>query len=349
MTHQYALENISDERLARIALCYLMPSGNEMTGALLERYGAVQTLRFGLGEGLPGYDQATLRVWRRHFNHYDPTEMALGFDLSQEHSLRVLIPGDADWPSGLNDLDRQAPYALWVRGDNLGLLTRPLSERATLVGRRIASSRNLLAAERLATGLSDEGVTVVALSSRGLERLALASAVERDGGAIAIAPRGLDLQIEHDPILPFEQATGNGVLLSEAPPGRLTMSDTVLGQQRIVAALSAMTTAVEAISKSDALASAVIASRLRRSVGAVPGTDASSVTNLLIHTGIAQAVTDPADILHGLEAFTRKQTFVNAVSEPSKPSAQSATTARPEQFQRRSSPTEIGHGPARRQ
>ena len=48
MARQYALESITDERMARIALSYCMPLGNELTGRLLQDYGAVQTLRYAL-------------------------------------------------------------------------------------------------------------------------------------------------------------------------------------------------------------------------------------------------------------------------------------------------------------
>ncbi|QBE48248.1 DNA-processing protein DprA [Leucobacter triazinivorans] len=347
---KYELKNITDERLARIALCHLMPSGNEMTGALLEGYGAVQTLRFGLGERPPGYDQTTLRVWRHHFAHYDPAELGQGIELAQRHNLRVLIPGDSEWPSGLNDLDRQAPYALWARGGNPEMLTRALPERATFTGWRAASSHSLFNTDRLATGMSQEGVTVVATSLPGIGRMALASTLGQPGGAIATFAKGLDMRNERLPDRFFDRVAANGMLLSETPPGRTASRDTLRGQLRLLAALSAMTTVVETAPRSEVMKVAAIALNLRRVVGAVPGKEGSigaDASNELLSGGLVRDVTTPADILRGLEAFGRKQAFITAVLAGPSTSVQTATTARSDQLQHRSSPAEIARGPSR--
>ena len=345
MADQYALENIDDERLARIALCHLMPTGNELTGTLLQDYGAVQTLRYGLGEGLPGDDQATLHVWRSHFEGYDPTEMARGVELAEEHELRVLIPGDPDWPVGLNDLDRQAPYALWIRGDAPELLTRPLSERATLIGRQGSSFRSLDNAYSLATGLSHSEVVVVANSYPGIGRMALACTLGRPGGAIAVLPKGLDRRDTSGPNPFFNQVEENGVLVSETPPGRPTTRDTHLGQLRLVAALSAMTIVIEAAPWNDVVEAPMIAMQLRRIVGAMPK-EKESIGGSMLKLP-AWEVSAPDDIVRGLEAFARKQAAIDEISRPASASLRAATTALPEQLQRGPGSSQHHTGPSR--
>ena len=72
MAEQYALDRISDERTARIALSYAVPAGHELNGRFLQEYGGLQTVQFALGAEARGADPTTLRVWRSHFDGYDP-------------------------------------------------------------------------------------------------------------------------------------------------------------------------------------------------------------------------------------------------------------------------------------
>ena len=126
MAEQYALDRISDERTARIALSYAVPAGHELNGRFLQGYGGLQTVQFALGAEARGADPTTLRVWRSHFDGYDPQLVARGFELAERHRLEALIPGDPYWPTGMDDLRERAPAALWTRGARPELLNRPL-------------------------------------------------------------------------------------------------------------------------------------------------------------------------------------------------------------------------------
>lgn len=53
--------------------------------------------------------------------------------------LRILIPGDDDWPTALNDLGDRAPTALWMRGAS-SFLTAPLSDRVAITGARATAT-----------------------------------------------------------------------------------------------------------------------------------------------------------------------------------------------------------------
>ena len=66
MARQYALESITDERTARIALSYCMPLGNELTGRLLQDYGAVQSLRCALDGSIGRLDAMFAEEAQQH-------------------------------------------------------------------------------------------------------------------------------------------------------------------------------------------------------------------------------------------------------------------------------------------
>lgn len=134
MAEQYALERITDERTARIALSYMVPLGSEVTGRFLRDYGAVETLRFALDGNPNGLDAAALSYWRGYATGYDPAQVAHGIRLAKEQGLTALIPDDPGWPVALDALGTRAPMLLWVRGTRPELLTRPEHERVSIVG-----------------------------------------------------------------------------------------------------------------------------------------------------------------------------------------------------------------------
>ncbi|QBE48250.1 DNA-processing protein DprA [Leucobacter triazinivorans] len=279
MSERFALARIDDERTARVALSYIIPLGHEITGGLLQAHGAVQTLRFALGEQPRGLDAAALAYWRNYFSAYNPAHVDRSVQFAREQGLTLVTPDDADWPTALDALGSRAPYALWIKGSRPELLTRPLSERVSIIGVRSASGRGMYDADRLAVGLSLQDVTIVSTASPGIARAALSGPQRGPGGAITVLTHALE---DPDAITPngFLASIGeNGLLVSECPPGRAPGRDSLQSQRRIVAALSAVTTVIESGPQGEAVQTARIASALHRQVAVVEG-EPGSIGNL---------------------------------------------------------------------
>jgi DNA processing protein len=77
----------------------------------------------------------------------------------QDSGLRVIVPGDAEWPTQLDDLGDMRPLLLWVRGSADLRLTCVNS--VSIVGSRAASGYGNHVAIELAAALAERGVGVV--------------------------------------------------------------------------------------------------------------------------------------------------------------------------------------------
>lgn len=285
MARQYALESITDERMARIALSYCMPLGNELTGRLLQDYGAAQTLRYALDGSIGRLDATALAYWRGYLSGYNPAHVAHGVQLADEHGLAALIPGDAGWPVALDALGTRAPMLLWVRGTRPELLVRPEHERVSIIGARAASGRGMYDADQLAVGLSLRNISIVATASPGIARAALAGPALGPGGAITVMTHSIEDPDTFTPNGFLRDVAENGLLVSECPPGRTPGRDALHSQQRIIAALSAVTTVIESGPRGEAVQTALIANALHRQVTVIesePGTVGNAGPRMLL-------------------------------------------------------------------
>lgn len=336
MSERFALARIEDERTARVALSYIVPLGHEITGRMLHAHGAVQTLQFALGEQPNGFDKATLAYWRSYFSAYNPAHVERSVQFAREQGLIPVTPEDAEWPASFDVLGSRAPFVLWVKGSRLELLTRPVSERVSIVGARSASGRGMYDADQLAVGLSLQDIAIVSTASPGIARAALAGPQHGPGGAITVLTHALE---DPDAITPngFLASIGeNGLLVSECPPGRAHGRDSLHSQRRIVAALSAVTTVIESGPQGGAVQTALVASALHRQVAVVegePGTVGSLGPKLLLEQYGATPVRNRDDVttllmVKPLATLSQLMPQSNRVSSQS-PTPATAQTSRP--------------------
>ena len=119
---------VQDERTARMVLSMIVEPDDAVTVRLAER-----------DDGVPGLGTVDARVWRAQFERPDAQTHSQRIVEAQRMGIGVLIPGDQDWPSALDDLGDRRPYVLWTRGAT-SFLARPLSEFVTITGARAATS-----------------------------------------------------------------------------------------------------------------------------------------------------------------------------------------------------------------
>jgi DNA processing protein len=208
---------------------------------------------------------------------------------------------DERYPSPLTDLS-DAPALLFGRGDP-ALLSRVADEPpVTIVGARRPSAYGREMAAGIAAGVAAAGVVVVSGMALGVDSCAHEGALRSHGLTIAVLGSGVDVPSPGGSRGLYERILGEGLVLSELPPGAQPRRWTFPARNRIMAALGAFTVVVEARSRSGSLITSSIAEQIGREVGAVPGRVGSPVAegaNALLRDG-AQVIRSGEDVLDSL-------------------------------------------------
>jgi DNA processing protein len=203
------------------------------------------------GAGLAGSD------WRR--------DARPEWEDSRDLDGHILLWPDPRYPALLRELP-DAPSLLYARG-NLDLLNNPC---LAVVGARACSPKNLHLAHDIARELSACGLTVVSGMARGIDQAAHTGAMREKGRSIAVLGTGLDVIYppRHKDL--YETLAGDGLLLSEFPPGSLPEKPNFPIRNRIISGLSLGVLVVEAGGRSGSLITARQALEQNRAVYAVP-------------------------------------------------------------------------------
>lgn len=209
---------------------------------------------------------------------------------------RVLVPGDEEWPSGLDDLELP-PHCLWVRGPvSLGSV---VERSVALVGSRAATSYGEHVAGELAYGLAGRGFSVVSGAAFGIDAAAHRGALAAEGLTVGVLACGVDrpYPVAHRRLI--GELAERGLVVSEVPPGGAPMRQRFLARNRLIAAMTSGTVVVEAGLRSGALNTVRWALECGRMVGAVPGpvtSVASAGVHQLLRSHRAELVTDAEEV-----------------------------------------------------
>ncbi|MEO6997230.1 MAG: DNA-processing protein DprA [Terracoccus sp.] len=279
---------MSGERRARAALSRLAEPRDLVVHQLLEQVGAAETVaRLCAGQG--GLARFAARV--RTLN----TDRDL--EIAARVGARLVVPGDDEWPVGLDDL-AVPPWCLWVRGPlTLGEAVR---RSVAVVGSRTATAYGEQLASELSASLCSRGWAVVSGAAFGIDAAAHRGALAVDGSTVAVLAGGVDrfYPAANGPLLARIAATG--AIASEVAPGSAPMKSRFLHRNRLIAALTRGTVVVEADLRSGSRNTVSHASEIMRPVGAVPG----PVTSMLsagcheeIRDGRAVLVTSVEEVL----------------------------------------------------
>ena len=130
---------------------------------------------------------------------------------------RLLVPGDLEWPSQLDDLGDTAPWALWVRGTTD--LRMSALRSVAVVGSRAATRYGVDVASTVGSDLALLGWTVVSGGAFGIDAAAHLGALAAGGTTVAALACGVDVAYppRHDAL--FARIAADGLLVSEVPPG----------------------------------------------------------------------------------------------------------------------------------
>ena len=215
----------------------------------------------------------------------------------------LVTPADPLWPPQLNDLGPARPYGLWCRGDSRHLLDVASAPSVALVGSRDPSIYGTEATTHLAAELSRRGYTVISGGAMGIDIAAHRAALAQQGSdlpTIAFMAGGLDRLYPAQNSDALNMIVDRGLIMSEVSVGNTPTRWRFLERNRLIAALARHTIVVEARWRSGALNTARHAMEIGRTLWAVPGqiNSPNSVgTNRLLRDGLAQTLTEAADIL----------------------------------------------------
>ncbi|HLX55415.1 MAG TPA: DNA-processing protein DprA, partial [Ktedonobacteraceae bacterium] len=191
----------------------------------------------------------------------------------QRMRIGVLTWKDKLYPPLLREIE-DAPPLLYLYGK----LTEADRFALAVVGTRNSSAYGKQVTERMVTELVRGDVTIVSGLALGIDTLAHSAALEAGGRTIAVLASGLDIIYP-----PVNRAlarriveSGQGVLMSEYPPGSQPEGGNFPARNRIISGLSLGVLVVEAPEKSGALITADRALKQGRDVFAIPGSILSS-------------------------------------------------------------------------
>ena len=215
----------------------------------------------------------------------------------------LVTPADPLWPPQLNDLGPARPYGLWCRGDSRHLLDVASAPSVALVGSRDPSIYGTEATTHLAAELARRGYTVISGGAMGIDIAAHRAALTQQGSdlpTIAFMAGGLDRLYPAQNSDALNMIVDRGLIMSDVSVGNTPTRWRFLERNRLIAALARHTIVVEARWRSGALNTARHAMEIGRTLWAVPGqiNSPNSVgTNRLLRDGLAQTLTEAADIL----------------------------------------------------
>ncbi|MET8158095.1 DNA-processing protein DprA [Sphaerisporangium sp. NPDC005289] len=284
-------------------------AGDGLMGRLIAAYGpegALGQVRQGRldpcfvdemtsGRSRPPDVDRHLRAWQARLQAADPLA-----DLGEGERLgaRLIVPGDLEWPTQLDDLGPERPVALWLRGD--ADLRFSCLRSVAMVGSRAATPYGAHVSAEMSANLSEGGWSVISGGAYGVDAAAHRGALAGSASSIAVLACGIDIvypAANHDL---FAAVRRKGVIVSECPPGVRPTRPRFLIRNRVIAALARGTVVVEAALRSGALNTAAHAVALHRHLAAVPGpvtSEMSAGCHRLIRRAEAVCVTSARDVI----------------------------------------------------
>lgn len=299
-------EKLTDEAYARAALTYLAEPADRWLARLIRVSSAAAALDAIKNYQPPGSCHtkagaammAAMERWRARLPELPTPEAVLG---ARESGIRIVTPGDPEWPGQLEDLGDEQPYALWLRG-NADLRFNCLRSVA-IVGSRAATAYGSYVAAELGASVAARGLAVVSGGAFGVDAAAHRGALGADGVTIAVLASGVDTPYPAAHAELFDAIAAQGVLVSEWPPGRHVSRLRFLIRNRVIAALATGTVVVEAAERSGALNTARRARDLNRHLMAVPGpvtSDLSAGCHQIIRDWQGTLVTSATEVIEHL-------------------------------------------------
>jgi DNA processing protein len=232
--------------------------------------------------------------------------LAFGADEAERERLKAAAAGvellcacDSEYPYPLLALGSTRPAVLHVAGGMRRFLELARADPVAIVGARQATEYGTAAARMLGRGLSASGLTVVSGLAIGVDVAAHEGALAAGSQTIAVLAGSA---AEANPKVNrhvYARIRRDAAVVSELGPHAASRRWAFVARNRIIAALSKLTVVVQARDRSGTEGTVQIARALGRSVGAVPGSVLSRLSdgpNSLLAEGVS-VIRGPQDVL----------------------------------------------------
>lgn len=283
---------LSQERYARAAWSRIAEPSDVVAHRLISAVGPVAAL-----EAVVQRSESALDRFRPRLAALD---VVRDLEIAAKFDARLLVPGDPQWPAGVDDL-AAPPYCLWVRGPaDLAAVT---SRSAAVVGARAATAYGETLAADLGAGLAERGFGVVSGAAFGIDAAAHRGVLAVEGSTVAVLAGGVERAYPAAHKNLIDRIAEQGAVVSEVAPGSSPTKSRFLQRNRLIATMTRGTVVVEAGLRSGSRHTAATASDHSRVVLACPGpvtSPASAGCHEMIRSGQAALVTDAADAAEAL-------------------------------------------------
>jgi len=262
-----------EERIARATLMRIAEPGVQSLVAHVDRVGVQGALAdIRAGRKIGDVDVAGMR------HRLDKASGEADLEAMSRAGARLVCPGDAEWPTSLDDLHYVGlpAFGLWVAGTLS--LADATAKSVAIVGTRTATDYGADVAADMAFALAERCWTVVSGLAYGIDAAAHRGALAAAGTTIGVLACGLDSPYPSGNRPLYDRMLAEGLVVSEHPPGSAPQRQRFLVRNRIIAALSLGTVVVEMALRSGARSTASHAAALSRHVMCVPGPVTSAMS-----------------------------------------------------------------------
>ena len=213
--------------------------------------------------------------------------------VNSNNKAKIITCVDDDYPLCLKNA-YHPPFVLYYYGD-INLINNRNMTRLGVIGTRSPSEYGIKAATEFSSELAKDFVIVSGLA-RGIDTVALRTAMEEQGNVIAVLGSGIERCYPNENSIIFQEIRKKHLLISEYPLDTPPRDTNFPFRNRLIAAFSDAVLVVEAKKRSGTLITVGHALSLGRDIYCIPHRVGESVsTNLLIRDGAYLAET-PEDI-----------------------------------------------------
>jgi len=285
----------TEERLARIRLNAFLYLRADWLQRLIDIFGSAQEILKQDAQTLAAQSGLNISTAAGLLKEAFSIDPQAEWDNTAKLGGHIYLTEDEEYPQSLRNC-KEAPLALYV----LGTLPAEAQACVGMVGTRKITPYGRRVADKLATELTECGVSVVSGLARGVDSVCHTAAVRLKKPTIGVIGTGIgrcyppENRALEKAILEY-----GGAVVSELPFNRPPNAFHFPRRNRIIAALSQPVVVIEGETKSGALITAKLALEMGKDVLAVPGpidSPQSGGPNSLVRDG-AGVVTSVADIL----------------------------------------------------
>ena len=255
--------NLDSEQEAWLLISQVPGIGSRYFQRLLEQFGTAQAVLSASEEAL-----AQLGIPHKTISGLKQTgreSIAPTREWLTKPGHQILTLSDPDYPELLRQID-DPPPVLYLIGNPL-LLQQP---QLAIVGSRNPTPTGLDNAREFARSLATSGLCVTSGLAVGIDGAAHEGALTA-GNTIAVLGTGPDRIYPAAHQVLAHRIAGEGLLVSEFPPGTQARPENFPRRNRIISGLSVGTLVVEAALRSGSLITARLALEQGREVFAIPG------------------------------------------------------------------------------